>query len=257
MIDFHCHMDLYKNPLMVFNEVKQRNTKVLAVTTSPRAYLKTLQYFNNSANVKVALGFHPELVADRKKEIGLFMEQVLNCKYIGEVGIDGTGRNRYSYSVQKSFFYDALSEAEKNSGRIISIHSRCAVNDVLECIEKSLNSNILIMHWFTGSIKELQRSLALGCWFSINPKMCNSKAGRDIIMHIPLNKILPETDAPFTEKNGKLYMPWDTEVIEFLSVQYRMSMNEIENQMENNLLRMCNCMGESMFSKKIYNGIVH
>ena len=41
MIDFHCHLDLYKNPLAVFDEVKQRNVKVLAVTTSPRAYLKT------------------------------------------------------------------------------------------------------------------------------------------------------------------------------------------------------------------------
>ena len=240
MIDFHCHMDLYKNPLAVFNEVKQRNVKVLAVTTSPRAYLKTLQYFNNTDNVSIALGFHPELVEDRRNEIGLFMEQISKCRYIGEVGIDGTGRNRHSYSVQKSFFYDALSEAERHHGRIISIHSRCAVKDVLECIEKSLNKNVPIMHWFTGNAKELQRALSLGCWFSINPKMCYSKAGRDIIMQIPLNKILPETDAPFTEKNGMLYMPWDTEVIEFLAAQYGKSMIEITNQMENNLLEICN-----------------
>ena len=76
MIDFHCHLDLYKNPLAVFDEVKQRNVKVLAVTTSPRAYLKTSQYFNNTDNVRVALGFHPELVADRRNEIDLFMEQI-------------------------------------------------------------------------------------------------------------------------------------------------------------------------------------
>ena len=240
MIDFHCHMDLYKNPLAVFNEVKQRNVKVLAVTTSPRAYLKTSQYFNNTDNVSIALGFHPELVEDRRNEIGLFMEQISKCRYIGEVGIDGTGRNRHSYSVQKRFFYDALSEAERHHGRIISIHSRCAVKDVLECIEKSLNKNVPIMHWFTGNAKELQRALSLGCWFSINPKMCYSKAGRDIIMQIPLNKILPETDAPFTEKNGMLYMPWDTEVIEFLAAQYGKSMIEITNQMENNLLEICN-----------------
>lgn len=240
MIDFHCHLDLYKNPLAVFDEVKQRNVKVLAVTTSPRAYLKTSQYFNNTDNVRVALGFHPELVADRRNEIDLFMEQISKSRYIGEVGIDGTSRNRHSYSVQKTFFYSALSEAEKHHGRIISIHSRCAVKDVLECIEKTFDKNVPIMHWFTGNIKELQKALSLGCWFSINPKMCYSKAGRDIIMQMPLNKILPETDAPFTEKNGMLYMPWDMDVIEFLAVQYERSIIEIKKQMENNLLEVIN-----------------
>ena len=70
--------------------------------------------------------------------------------------------------------------------------------------------------------------------------MCYSKAGRDIILQIPLNKILPETDAPFTEKNGMAYMPWDTEVIDFLAVQYGQSIIEIKNQMENNLLEIHN-----------------
>ena len=175
MIDFHCHLDLYKNPMTIFDEVKRRKVRVLAVTTSPRAYLKTSQYFNNTDCVSVALGFHPELVVDRKNEVNLFMEQVPKCKYIGEVGIDGTGRNRNTYSMQKRFFYDMLCEAEKHHGRIISIHSRCAVKDVLECIEKCLNKNVPIMHWFTGNVKELQRALSLGCWFSINPKMCYSK----------------------------------------------------------------------------------
>lgn len=240
MIDFHCHLDLYKNPLAVLDEIKQRTVKVLAVTTSPRAYLKTSQYFGDADNVSVALGFHPELVLDRKSEIDLFMEQISRCRYIGEVGIDGTSRNRHSYSAQKRFFYDALSEAERHRGRIISIHSRCAVKDVLECIEKSLNKNVLVMHWFTGNTKELQRALSLGCWFSINPKMCDSKAGRDTIMQIPLSRILPETDAPFTEKNGEVYMPWNTDIIGFLSEQYGKSITEIENRMEDNLIEICN-----------------
>ena len=105
---------------------------------------------------------------------------------------------------------------------------------------KSLNKNVPIIHWFTGNINELQKALSLGCWFSINPQMCYSKVGRDIIMQIPLSKILPETDAPFTIKDGMVYMPWDTEVMEFLAVYYRKSVIEIEKQMESNLLEICN-----------------
>ena len=96
------------------------------------------------------------------------------------------------------------------------------------------------MHWFTGNIKELQRAISLGCLFSINPKMCYSKSGKDIIMQIPLNKILPETDAPFTEKNGKLYMPWDTDVVDFLAMQYGKSIIEIKNQIDMNLQKISN-----------------
>lgn len=151
------------------------------------------------------------------------------------LGVDGTARNQYSYTVQKSFFYNVLNETEKQNGRILSIHSRGAVTEVLDGIEKSINKNIPIMHWFTGNAKELQRALSLGCWFSINPKMCYTKSGKDMVMQIPLNKMLPETDAPFTEKNGKLYMPWDTDVIEFLAIQYGKSIFEIKNQMEINL----------------------
>ena len=62
MIDFHCHLDLYADPLKLFDEVKRRKTEVLAVTTSPRAFIKTSQYFRGANNVRVALGFHPELV---------------------------------------------------------------------------------------------------------------------------------------------------------------------------------------------------
>lgn len=239
MIDFHCHLDLYKNPLAVLNEVNHRNVEVLAVTTSPRAYLKTSQYFNDFDNVRVALGFHPELVANRRNEIDLFMEQIPKCRYLGEVGIDGTSRNSSSYLEQKRFFYDVLCEAEKYQGRVISIHSRCAVKDVLECIDKSRSKNVPILHWFTGNVKELQEAISLGCWFTINPKMCYSKTGKDIIMQLPLNKILPETDAPFTEKNGVAYMPWDTEVIEFIALQHGMSIIEVEKQMENNLQEIC------------------
>lgn len=44
MIDYHCHLDLYPNPLKIFDEVKSKEVDVLAVTTSPRAYIKTSQY---------------------------------------------------------------------------------------------------------------------------------------------------------------------------------------------------------------------
>ena len=90
MIDFHCHLDLYADPMKIFDEVKRRKTEVLAVTTSPRAFVKTLQYFRGANNVRVALGFHPELVKQRPLEKGLFFEQMSSVRFVGEIGIDGS-----------------------------------------------------------------------------------------------------------------------------------------------------------------------
>ena len=47
-----------------------------------------------------------------------------------------------------------------------------------------------------------ERKLAIdnGAYFSINPKMLETKAGKDVIRNIPADRILLETDAPFTLK---------------------------------------------------------
>ena len=62
------------------------------------------------------------------------------------------------------------------------------------------NKNTYILHWFTGSIAQMQNAVDMGCFFSINPKMLKTKSGINLIQKIPSNKILLETDAPFSVK---------------------------------------------------------
>lgn len=238
MIDFHCHLDLYNNPISVFEKVKKQKIQVLCVTTSPRAYISTSRIFSSAQTVHVALGFHPELVAARYKERELFEQNVPSCRFIGEVGIDGTGRNKESISLQKEFFRDALKLAENNFGRIVSIHSRAAVKDVLDILENTICNNKPIMHWFTGTLNELEWAISLGCWFSINPNMCFTKKGVEIISKIPITRILPETDGPFTQKNNISYMPWDNTVIECLARYRGLSIDSLNSIMHENLTQL-------------------
>ena len=56
----------------------------------------------------------------------------------------------------------------------------------------------VILHWYSGSIKELQVAIEREYYFSINHQMIRSNVGRNIINLIPMNKILIESDAPFT-----------------------------------------------------------
>lgn len=236
MIDFHCHLDLYKDSISLLPEVRQRCKFILAVTTSPRAWIKTSQVFSGVDCISVALGLHPEILTDKIQERELFLSSIPKTIFIGEIGLDGTSRNKGSLSLQIEFFKEAMKTAERCGGRIISIHSRNAVKATLDIIETTLDTCTPVMHWFSGTEKELERAISMNCWFSINPMMFASKRGLSIIQKIPLSKMLPETDGPFTMNGSLPYMPWDTNtVIEGIVKQKDLSAIAVYQSMIDNL----------------------
>lgn len=240
MIDFHCHLDLYTDPMKVFAEANRRKTEVLAVTTSPRAFAKTSQYFRESDNIRVALGFHPELVKQRSLERELFFEQMRSVQFLGEIGIDGSQRAKQSISEQIEFFDEVVHVAADYGGKILSIHSRRAVKEVLQILGKYTGDFVPILHWFTGSVKEAEKAIELGCWFSVNPNMCFTASGKKVISCIPLDRVLPETDAPFTQKDGVPYMPWDTTVTTYIAKENNMTFDDMNGLLHRNLKSLIN-----------------
>ena len=240
MIDFHCHLDLYKNPISLLPEVKKRCRFVLAVTTSPRAWVKTSQVFSGIDCISVSLGLHPEILAAKINERDMFLSLLPKSQFIGEIGLDGTAQNKVSLDAQIDFFKDAIQVAEKYGGRTISIHSRGAVKSTLDIVEKHISTCIPIMHWFSGNDKELDWAISINCWFSINPLMLSSKRGISIIQKVPLSKMLPETDGPFIEHNGTPYMPWDTDiVVEGIARNKNINKNAVTKAMTDNLKSLC------------------
>ena len=240
MIDFHCHLDLYADPMKIFDEVKRRKTEVLAVTTSPRAFVKTSQYFRGANNVRVALGFHPELVKQRSSEKELFFEQIKSTRFLGEIGIDGSQRAKQSLSEQIEFFDEVVHSDAVHGGKVLIIHSRGAVKEVLQILEKYEGEYVPILHWFTGSVKDAQKAIKLGCWFSVNPNMCFTASGKKVIDCIPLDRMLPETDAPFTQKDGVPYMPWDTTVTSYMAREKSMGFDDMNEFLHRNLQALSN-----------------
>lgn len=240
MIDFHCHLDLYADPMEIFDEVKRRKTEVLAVTTSPRAFINTSKYFRGADNVRVALGFHPELVKQRSSEKDLFFEQIRSTRFLGEIGIDGSQRSKQSLPEQIKFFDEVVHTAAVQGGKVLSIHSRGAVKEVLQILEKYEGEYVPILHWFTGSVKDAQKAIKLGCWFSVNPSMCFTASGKKVIGCIPLDRMLPETDAPFTQKDGVPYMPWDITVTSYMAKEKNMGFDDMNEMFYRNLQALTN-----------------
>lgn len=239
MIDLHSHLDLYQDGLALAQEVNRRNEFTLVVTTSPRAYRATSRMFAGLRNIKVGLGLHPEVSAAKQGELDDLLAGIAKAPFIGEIGMDGSPRFRGSLSIQEPIFRAALSECGRHPGKVMSIHSRGAERRVVELLATTKHAGVPLLHWFSGTLAELENAVRIGCWFSVGPAMLAGGKGRALVARMPLNRVLPETDGPFTSVGGKPLQPWDAwSVREPLAEIWGMPVADIGEQLRQNLHRL-------------------
>lgn len=207
MIDFHCHLDLFPDPVSVANRCDKKGIYVLSVTTTPKAWhgTKELERFR----IKTALGLHPQIAHERKSELAIFDRLLEEATYIGEIGLDGAPEFKEHWNDQLSVFRHILAACGEAGGRIMSIHSRRASRPILNELQVNSAAGIPVLHWFSGSMRDLEHAIEIGCWFSIGPAMLQSNKGRNLAKHMPRNRILTESDGPFARLSERALLPWD------------------------------------------------
>ena len=210
-VDFHCHLDLYPDPVSAIADAERAGVYTLTVTTTPKAWPRNRALTHQTRYVRAALGMHPQLVHERAAEISLWEEYLPQTRYVGEVGIDAGPRHYRSLATQKDVFERILQRCAKDGGKILTVHSVRAAKTVLDLIEQYLPADRghTVLHWFTGSKAEARRAVDLGCYFSVNLQMMQSDRGVDLVSSLPLDRLLTETDGPFTEVNGRPACPAD------------------------------------------------
>lgn len=202
LIDTHFHLDLIDNMQSLIRDFRTADIGIIAVGTTPKSFEQEKQFCSGVNNIRVALGFHPQLVAERESEIDLFLRVIRECRYIGEVGLDYNSAYISSKEQQTVCFRKIARACSDEGNKVLSIHSVKAAGVVINELEKAgtFLNNICIFHWFTGNVSERRRAINAGAWFSINSRMLKTKSGRDTIRLIPANRVLLETDAPFVNK---------------------------------------------------------
>ncbi len=239
MIDFHAHLDLYQDPLHVVQGCRERNLYVLSVTNTPSAWAGTSRLVRPTDRIRTALGLHPELAKERKSELDLFAELLPQVRYVGEIGLDGCPGPRKFWSDQLMVFKEILDACSREGGRVLSIHSRRAAAPVLDCLEQHPSAGVPVLHWFSGSGSELRRAVELGCWFSVGPAMTRSKKGQGLIARMPRDRVLTETDGPFSEREGRPMMPWDVkDAVNDLAAIWGVAGSEVQDGLRANLRQL-------------------
>jgi TatD DNase family protein len=118
----------------------------------------------------------------------------------------------------------------------MSIHSRRAVRQVLDGIQRFSDSGIPVLHWYSGGVRDLRRAIDLGCWFSVGPGMLFSDKGRALVELMPADRVLTESDGPFAMLHGQRALPWDVDLVASqLATVWNVSREDTELRLNVNL----------------------
>lgn len=206
LFDTHCHLDLYPDYGNVIDEIERARIYTIAVTNTPSVFRRSSQIAERTRFVRTAIGLHPELVGQRYGELDLFTELLGETRYVGEVGLDFVSQDQRDRDLQKKVFGTVLERCADFGDKFITVHSRRAASDVVDMVGSAYPGTV-VLHWFSGSAKVLERALEYGLLFSVNPAMLAGEKGRKLVADIPLDRLLTETDGPFVKVGDSVARP--------------------------------------------------
>ena len=237
MLDTHCHIDLYPNPLAIAKEIEKQGILTIAVTNLPSHFEMGLLHLRGFRQIRPALGLHPLMAEYHEGERKKFKQTFSKTSYIGEIGLDFSkeGRNTKDIQIESLRF---VFEQIQNRPRFVSLHSRGAESKVLELLEE-FNIQGAVFHWYSGSLTVLDQAVQSGHYFSVNTAMVRSKKGRNIINRIPLDRILTESDGPHIQLKNQPVRPSNIRgILEVLRDIWGISFQETDGQVWSNFMKL-------------------
>ena len=220
LIDTHFHLDFYRNHNEIFKEINNLKQYTLCVTNSPEVYFSCKHIYKESKYIKFAVGFNPKMINDQSFDLKNFNFAIKTSNYIGEVGLDFS-KKYYSLKDIQIMAFEKIVKIASHENKLLNIHAYLAEKMVVDILTR-YNIKHSIIHWYTGNKQCMNELIQLGCHFSINSNMIESSNRCKLLKSIPLERILIESDGPFTKVNNKKYEP------SLLNESY----NSIENALE-------------------------
>jgi len=206
LIDSHCHL--------VYDGLAERQDAVLAsarergivgflnISTRQSEWNDVIAVAEREPDVWASVGVHPH-EADAHPDLGAAVlveaSQHPRVVAIGECGLDYY-YDKSDRAAQRERFAAHI-EASRATGLPLIIHTRDAEADTAEILTEAVGEGGIsaVLHCFTGSADLARTALDLGLFISISGIVTfkNAKDLQDTAKHIPLDRLLVETDSPF------------------------------------------------------------
>ncbi len=241
LVDVHFHITEYKEDVRG-QVVKGLDKLCLAVSSgiTPSDNIKTLTILKNVPNTLVTFGLNPVSLGKDESLFEEYMDVLAEHKDkvagIGEVGIDYYWEKDEFFRKRQRDFFVKFIELSDELKKPLVIHTRSAMKDTLEILEKNTPSNFFI-HSFRGSVSQAKRVVDMGGRISLSTAMV--RFPRDytkLINNVPLEYILTETDAPYLSPvKGETNYPWNVmESLKMIADVLEMDIIEVSDRIYKN-----------------------
>ncbi|MCI0182631.1 putative metal-dependent hydrolase YcfH [Acidibacillus sp. S0AB] len=205
LFDTHTHLNddaLYVEANEVLERAKAIGVARLVIPGYDRqSSLRAMELASKYDWVYAVVGFHPQDAAHVTEQDFADLEDWMGQPKvvgIGEIGLD------YHYDepardIQAAVFRRQIAIAKKVQKPIV-IHDRDAHGDILKILKEEDAKTVGgIMHCFSGSVEMAVECLHLNFYLSFAGTVTfkNAKRPQEVAMHVPLDRMLIETDAPY------------------------------------------------------------
>lgn len=236
-VDAHCHLDLFADPVALVRRIDEWRVHTIAVTNAPSVFWNTEQLAASSRYVYCAVGLHPELIATHGEQLEQLWPCLERTDFVGEVGLDYSTPDRSLRARQRRVFETILERCAGFGDKIVTVHSRRASADTIDAIGDRFPGKV-ILHWFTGTRRELDCAARFGLYFSVNPAMIASQGGRELVAGMPRDRVLTESDGPFVKLGRQPADPTNAPIVlSYLAKTWRVELDEAARAVVENLKR--------------------
>lgn len=250
LVDTHCHL-FFPDLLQKIDEVIEDATtagvtKMICVGTNIEDSQKAVTFASKYENVWAAAGVHPHDAAnfndDSKNKLVSILKQP-KIVAIGEIGLDYY--KDYCPKLVQQKILRAQIESTIDLKLPYIFHVRDAWEDFWSIFDSYPNLGGVV-HSFSSGTKQLNAAISRGLFVGLNGIMTftSDQAQLDAARHVPLEKLVLETDAPFLAPvpfRGKVCEPKHTaNIAEFLASLRSESIEHLSKITTENAVRLFN-----------------
>lgn len=203
-IDTHAHLDFESfdddRDAVIQRAIENEVDYIITIGTNLETSKKSVKIADNYAAIYAAVGIHPSDCSGAEEKDFNEIKSLATAEKvvaIGEIGLDYY-RMYSDKPTQIEAFKNQLNMAAKLNLPVI-VHNREAHDDMLEILLEEKTA-MGVMHSFSGSMDFLKAILEKTNFFisfTGGVTFKNTRGAEELIAHVPLERLLLETDSPF------------------------------------------------------------
>lgn len=204
-VNFHNKQLSKYTPELISRAQASGLSAILATGTSLETTMKAINLASEHPGfIYATAGVHPHNANDWSPEVRLWLEKQLFDPVVVAVGECGLDYSRmFSSKTHQLQAFRAQLSLSLDTGKPLFLHCRDAFDDfvgILKGFSKTADKLSGVVHCFTDSWAEAKAYLDLGLDIGVTGWVTDVRRGnalRDAVIHIPLDRLHLETDAPY------------------------------------------------------------